>query len=77
MLSFSFTGEDDYSFANQIDFVVNVSTGLVRIEFSILANGVGNKSFSISATLEDELRANEFVADPLIVTIYGTQYGIH
>ena len=84
MLSFSFTGEDDYCFTDQIDLVVNVSTSLVRIEFYIPTDSFGlegNESFSISATLEEslksyELRANEFVADPLVVIIYGTLYGI-
>ena len=79
LISFSFTGEEDYIFTDQIDMVVNVSTSLVRIKFSILTDNFvleGNESFSISATFDEslksyELRANEFVADPIIVIIQG------
>ena len=55
-------------------------TNILRIEFSIPTDSValeGNESFSISATISPQI-ANEFVADPLIVTIQdvnGTQCG--
>ena len=79
--AFISTGEDDYSFT---DLQMFFTGDQVEIEFSIATDSIaleGNERFSISVTLVETFlpalpAANEFVADPLIVTIQdlnGTQ----
>ena len=74
-LTFFFTGTEDYSFTDLADEFI--MTDPVGIQFSISTDSValeGNETFSISATLLDTIpsiapAANEFVADPLVVSI--------
>ena len=69
-----FTGARDYSFTDLTDQFIS---GPLAVQFSIPTDSValeGNETFSLNAALLDTISsiapaANEFVADPLIVSI--------
>ena len=69
-----FAGARDYSFTDMIDKFV---FGPLEVQFSIPTDSValeGNETFSLNAALLDTIPSiapavNEFVADPLIVSI--------